>query len=542
MDTDFSPTVTEPCVDCNTPPSCTQEYKITYSQNNLVNFPTKQGMREAIHMIVAKRETTLISTIKASKCVRDSKNCPAVLIYADNYNYERYENFGSDQLLWDISFKKDKINYLSENRAVSDEIISEEHIKKISEEPIEWLNDFFTQDINKYRIDYISLVSDHSGVVQRTTCYAYPKQSSSMSFKFECSQGIEEVNVIKDRHTYRKEEAERLKKNAGVKKWSELKDNYTKKVTKISFEAKKSFFSESRSSNIGVEHLSIQGNDTRVKKKAGESIFKGVDGIMSKILGKDGLAHLGLKEIKLLGPNFNISGTKSLDFSKDRTAVDSNNLVYSTKKPSYRYDLDLSFTPLIGLGLRIDIIGVILARAGTGKKWREFCDYMEEKKKEMEESRNKPDLNGYAIIFIDLFIEGRLLDGNVKLTFDDEVKLSSELKGTLKLAIRAGGEFAARIFIVEGMLNIEGGFSGGVSFGLKADQDMVGLIAGHDGLKFDYKFEIKAGFVGIDDEDKKGNTQSSDVNDYEINWKLLEGDITLAEKAEGFIPIYKFNE
>lgn len=130
----------------------------------------------------------------------------------------------------------------------------------------------------------------------------------------------------------------------------------------------------------------------------------------------------------------------------------------------------------------------------------------------------------------------------MKLTFDDEVTLSSELKGTLKLAIRAGGEFAARIFIVEGMLNIEGGFSGGVSFGLKADQDMVGLIAGHDGLKFDYKFEIKAGFIGIDDENEKGNTQSSDVNDYEINWKLLEGDITLAEKAEGFIPIYKFNE
>ncbi|MEY1237779.1 hypothetical protein AB7102_09455 [Providencia manganoxydans] len=65
-----------------------------------------------------------------------------------------------------------------------------------------------------------------------------------------------------------------------------------------------------------------------------------------------------------------------------------------------RYDLDLSFTSLIGLGLRIDIINVLLTRVGTGKHWREFCQYMEEKKKEMEESRNKPDLNRYVIIFM----------------------------------------------------------------------------------------------------------------------------------------------
>lgn len=208
-----------------------------------------------------------------------------------------------------------------------------------------------------------------------------------------------------------------------------------------------------------------------------------------------------------------------------------------------RYDLDLSFTSLIGLGLRIDIINVLLTRVGTGKHWREFCQYMEEKKKEMEESRNRPDLNGYVIIFLDLFIEGRLLDGGLKLTYDDEVKLSTEMKGSLNVAIRAGGEFGIRIFIVEGMLNIEGGFSGGVYFGLKADQDIVGLIAGHDGLKFDYKFEVKAGAVGISDDDGDGKRNpNSDINDAKIKWELLKGDFILAPKMEATIPIYNFKE
>lgn len=237
-----------------------------------------------------------------------------------------------------------------------------------------------------------------------------------------------------------------------------------------------------------------------------------------------------------------ISGTKTLNLSKNGMSVGDINYS-SSQKPSYRYDLDLSFKPLIGLGLRIDIINVILARAGTGKHWREFCQYMEEKKKEMEESRNKPDLNGYVIIFLDLFIEGRLFDGGLKLTYDDEVKLSSEMKGPLNIAIRAGGEFGIRIFIVEGMLNIEGGFSGGIYFGLKADQDIVGLITGHDRLKFDYKFEVKAGAVGQSDDDGDGQRNSnSDINDAKIKWEILSGDFILAPKMEATIPIYNFKE
>ncbi len=94
------------------------------------------------------------------------------------------------------------------------------------------------------------------------------------------------------------------------------------------------------------------------------------------------------------------------------------------------------------MGLRIDIINVLLTRVGTGKYRFEFCQYMEEKKKEMEESQNRPDLNRYVIIFLDLFIEGRLFDGGLKLTYD-EVKLNSEMKGSLNVAIRAGGEFGA---------------------------------------------------------------------------------------------------
>ena len=168
---------------------------------------------------------------------------------------------------------------------------------------------------------------------------------------------------------------------------------------------------------------------------------------------------------------------------------------------------------------------------------------MEEKKKEVEESRNQPDLNRYVIIFLDLFIKGRLFDSGLKLTYDDEVKLSSEMKGSLNVAIRAGGEFGIRIFIVEGMLNIEGGFSGGVYFGLKADQDIVGLIAGHDGLKFDYKFEVKAGAVGISDDDGDGKRNpNSDINDAKIKWELLKGDFILAPKMEATIPIYNFKE
>lgn len=539
MDTDFSPIAAEPCIDCETPPSCTQEYKITYSGKDLINFPVTHNMIEAIHIIVAQRNTVLNAALQASQCVKNSKHCPTALIYADNYQQERYEKSSTGVLPWHVSFENKKISVVANSGFVSDEIVSQQHIKAISEEPIEWLKDFFSQDINKYRINYVSLVSDHSGLVQRTTCYAYPKHSSSMEFKFSRSQDIKDVNVIKDRHTYTKEEAARLKRDGNVKKWSELKDNYTKSEIVISFEAKKSFFDESRSSNAGLELLSQKGNDTCVKQNVGKQIFKKIDWLLSKILGKDGLANLGLKEIKLLGPNISVSGTKTLNFAKD--GMSAGDINYSThNKPSYRYDLDLSFKPLIGLGLRIDIINVILARAGAGKKWREFCEYME-KKKEMEESRNKPGLNGYTIIFLDLFIEGRLLDGGLTLTYDDEVKLSSELKGTLNIAIHAGGEFGVRIFIVEGMLNIKGGFSGGVYFGLKADKDMVGLIAGHDGLKFDYKFEVKAGTVGISDPlGKGGKNNNTKINDRKFKWVILSGDILLAPKFESTIPIYNF--
>ncbi|WP_336193762.1 hypothetical protein [Providencia stuartii] len=93
------------------------------------------------------------------------------------------------------------------------------------------------------------------------------------------------------------------------------------------------------------------------------------------------------------------------------------------------------------------------------------------------------------------------------------------------------------------MLNIEGGFSGGIHFGLKSDHDMVGLIAGYDGLKLDYKFEFKVGAVEQSESSGKGGRNNNfKVNDSKIKWKLLEGDFTLAPKMEGNIPIYNFKE
>ncbi|MFY3769380.1 hypothetical protein AHYW_000259 [Providencia manganoxydans] len=67
------------------------------------------------------------------------------------------------------------------------------------------------------------------------------------------------------------------------------------------------------------------------------------------------------------------------------------------------------------------------------------------------------------------------------------------------------------------MLNIEGGFSGGIHFGLKADHDMVGLIAGYDGLKLDYKFEFKVGAVEQSESSGKGGRNNNfKVNDSKI--------------------------
>lgn len=108
-----------------------------------------------------------------------------------------------------------------------------------------------------------------------------------MTFNFSRDQDIKEVNVIKDRHSYKEEEVKRLRHDGNVKKWSELKDNYTKSEMVISFEAKKSFFDESRSSNAGLEQLSAKGNDTRVKQDVGKQIFGKVDWLLEKILGKD---------------------------------------------------------------------------------------------------------------------------------------------------------------------------------------------------------------------------------------------------------------
>lgn len=119
MDTDFSPIMTDPCVNCKTPPSCTQAYKITYMGKDLVNFPVTHSMIEVIHVITAKRQTVLNTVLQGSKCTKNSEHCPTAVIYADYYSQERYETPATKKLPWNISFENKKISELAKSGKVS---------------------------------------------------------------------------------------------------------------------------------------------------------------------------------------------------------------------------------------------------------------------------------------------------------------------------------------------------------------------------------------------------------------------------------------
>ncbi|MBD2811265.1 hypothetical protein ID853_10315 [Xenorhabdus sp. Vera] len=502
MDTVVGTNAGKACATCDTPPSCTHKYEIKGEKEIHLNFPEKHKMFEVVNIISEKREYTLTSKLTPVKCISGKLNCPNTHIYSRE-NQEEFE--------LDPNHKSSTYTIKSNTKPPEIDIWD-----KIQSLFTSWNNSIEGKT-------YYSQTTDCSGLVQSTQINLYPKYSISASLNLGVTTNVKD-HIEAKRSDYSKEEFERLKKELKVERWNQIGKYIHEREYTINFNCSDTFFDEENEFDL-----------TPYKKN--KKIWKHENSIIERLrkyiehmgnnLFKKAIGDFGIKEASFNGPNISIEGKKEL--------------VITDSIPDFKYDWKFSFSPLFGITIKIDIINVIISILGTpraGRYWRELRETMEEQLKKVNDPKNK--LAGGAIFYIDLTIDGELLNTDFTLTKKNkEIEPIGEIGGSLGLELSAGVEAGARILFIEGVFTAYGKAETKISTGLICDKSGLGITFSHEGLKLIFETEVKAGFKR---KSKNNKISQESLEEYDSGgdlWskKLVEIDVPIADKYE-MDPIY----
>lgn len=517
MDTVVGINAGKACATCDTPPSCTHKYEIKGEKETYINFPEKHKTFEIINIISDKREHTLTSKLTPIRCISGKPNCPSTHIYS----HESQEKFELGP-----SHKSSTYTIRSNAKLPEAKLPGIDIWDRIEDLFKSWNN-----SIGK--IKYYSQTTDCSGLVQSTQINVYPQYTLSASFEINFENNVKDHYVAK-RSDFTKEDVKKLKKELGVKKWSDINKYVNERKSTLEFKSEIKFFDEKYPYNfiLGELNENIWNNKNSVTQK----IRRLLDKVINSILKKAG-GSFGIKDALLNGPNISAKGKKEL--------------IIVNSRPDFEYEWNLLFSPLIGLTITLDIINVIIAIFATpvtGDKWRSFRTSMEDQMDKLKDHKNRVVAGGLP--YADLIISGEILNTGVSvLRKEQKMNVIGKTGSSLGLAIKIGFDTGARVFFVEGMLSTYGGGTAKISFDSICDSTGIGISFSHEGIKLIFKLDFKAGFSkevsnkSISQSRGRGKKQGKGTSEKmtPINDSLIDFEYFLAEeyKSEPFY-FYKF--
>ncbi|MBC8947334.1 hypothetical protein [Xenorhabdus indica] len=410
MDTVVGINAGKACATCDTPPSCTHKYEIKGKSETHLSFPENHKMFEVVNIISEKREYTLTSNLTPIKCISGKSNCPITYIYSQD-NQKKIE--------LDPNHKSS--TYIIKSNANLPEMDIWDRIQNL----------FSSWDDKIGKTTYYSQTTDCSGLVQSTQINLYPKYLVSASVKIGSTTNVKD-HIKAKRSDYSKEEFEQLKKELKVDRWSQIGQYIHDREYTIDFSCSDTFFDEEN--NFELTPYEKKKKIWKHKNSIIERLRKSIENMGDNLFKKAG-GNFGIKEISLNGPNISIEGEKEL--------------VIIDLRPDFQYKWNLSFFPLFGMTIKIDIIHVVLSILGTpgaGRAWRELRETMEDQMDKMNDPKNKAA--GGAIFYLDLTIDGELLNTKAEIIYKNKKReLIGEVGGSLGLDISLGIEAGARVFL-----------------------------------------------------------------------------------------------
>jgi hypothetical protein len=474
-----------------------------------INFPEKHKKLEIINIISDKRECKFISKLTPIKCINRKPDCPSTHIYSSGYYVFSQESRNK----FDLNPKNKSSNYIIK----SNEKLSEMDIwDKIQ-------NLFTSWDDSIKGITYFSQTTDCSGLVQSTKINVYPKYSISASIKIGVITNVKEHEKVK-RSDYSKEEFEKLKRELKVERWSQIGKYVHEREYTLDFSCSSTFFDEEDS--FEYTPFEKKSNIWKHKNSIVERLRKSIENMGHNIFKKAG-GNFGIKEVLLNGPNISIEGKKEL------AIVDS--------LPNFQYNWKFSFSPLFGMTIKIDIINVllaILATPGAGRAWKELRETMEEQMDQMNDPKNISSAG--AIFYIDLTIDGELLNTNAEITYKNKKReLIGEVGGSLGLEVSVGIEAGAKILFIQGIFTAKGTAETKISTGLICDKSGMGVTFSHEGLKLTFDIEAKAQLKRKSKNNKISQESLEEYDNSSDVWgkKIASGEVIIIEEDK-IEPIY----
>lgn len=477
------------CTVCETPPKCFHQYTIIDSNGKtIVNVPeTHQGKASITRILQSKKNATYSFKLKG-KCRRGNDECPMTSLPNAEYLYGT--NTKEDILSYSDSYNWSNMTLLR------------------------WLKEYFVFDVTKLSTRFHPLpIIECNNLVHLATLVIYPTYKLSIKFTFGKEISAAKAEDRRPRYKYTKAEAEEITGQTG-KQWSEVNKQLVKVDSSNGFSGKAEIGEFEEDLGLVFSENERYSDDNPIFK-----IKSLVEKVNNSLLSNNG--NIGpVRDITLIGPNIEITGTKELK----QNGTD----LY------FEYSAALEFAPLIGVRATIDLIDVALQSINAiiptlgytaAKSWRELRKGMINAKKNYETSDGK---GGYVIVGVDLILTGEI--GNCSVAIYNDIKNNpagrGKVGGQLKAEVKGYVEGEAKLWIIKGSLSASGSAETGIGASLLVDKKGVGACWSHDGVKIKLEGKIVA--------------EINDDSDYSLDYSITPIVIPIADPYESE-PNYIFN-